>query len=101
MHLDVLFEPKIDLPRLAQVLDELGHLGRVDTVRRWGRARQAALFEAAQGFRPVSLDDFVPPGTDGLAEVIHHGKNTLPAFTHFQKRFCKPSDAAAADRLWG
>jgi len=101
MHLDVLFEPKIDLPRLAQVLDELGHLGRVDTVRRWGRKKQAALYEAAQGFRPVTLDDFVPKGIDPLVEVIHHGKNTLPAFTHFQKRFCKPADASLTGKLWG
>jgi hypothetical protein len=24
--------------------------------------------------------------------VIHWGKNSLPAFTHFQKRFCRPKD---------
>ena len=93
MHLNVFLEPAVDLPRLAKILDELGHLGRLDTIRGWDRKTQARLFEAARGFRPVTLDDFVPTGTEPLHEVIHHGKNTLPSFSHFQKRFCKASDA--------
>ncbi len=111
MHLELLIAPKLDLPRLAKVLDELGHVGRVDSIRRWGKKEQAILFEAAKGFRPMSLDDFVPSGVEPAKEVIHHGKNTLPAFTHFQKRFCKPAfkdakDEAAATgekkpELWG
>jgi hypothetical protein len=100
MDLTVLMDP-IDLPRLAKVLDELGHLGRLDTIRGWDRDTQAKLFEAAKGFRPVTLDDFVPPGTDPLVEVIHHGKNTLPAFTHFQKRFCKPPSSESQEVLYG
>lgn len=91
MHLELLFKPTLDLPRLAQILDELGHVGRLDSIRRWGKKEQAILFDAAQGFRKLTLDDFVPPSIDGAKEVIHHGKNTLPAFTHFQKRFCKPA----------
>src|ERR1019366_2758957 len=50
------------------------------------------LWEATKGFHPVSLDDFVPPSVAPGAEVIHHGKNSLPTFTHFQKRFSKPRD---------
>ncbi|WP_394830792.1 hypothetical protein LVJ94_30215 [Pendulispora rubella] len=90
MNLNVLLEPAVDLPRLQKILDELGHLGRVDTIRGWDKKTQALLYEAARGFRPVTLDDFVPPSTEPLHEVIHHGKNTLPSFSHFQKRFCKP-----------
>src|SRR5690242_7823843 len=48
MDVTVLLEPAIDLPRLAEVLDGLGHEGRVHTVRGWGRKTQAALFEAAR-----------------------------------------------------
>ena len=90
MDLRVLMEPNIDLPRLSQVLDELGHPGRVWATQAWGRGLQARLYEAAKGFRKVTLDDYVPPATLPLVEVIHHGKNTLPLHTHFQKRFCKP-----------
>ena len=93
MHLNVLLEPKLDLPRLTQVLDELGHLARIDTIRGWSKKTQATLFEAVAGHKKISLDDFVPPGIEPLVEVIHHGQNTLlPGFDHFQKRFCKLPD---------
>lgn len=91
----------LDLPRLSKDLDELGHPGRLWAINAWDRETQAKLFEAAQGFRPVTLDDFVPSGTPPLVEIIHHGKNTLPAHTHFQKRFCRPKDEASTDKLYG
>lgn len=89
MDVTVLLEPKIDLPRLAEVLDGLGHEGRVHTIRGWGKKRQAELFEAAKGHKPLDLDFLVPASMGTLVEVIHDGKNTLPMFTHFQKRFVK------------
>jgi hypothetical protein len=102
VNLNVLLEPKLDFPRLAEVLDTLGHLGRVDTIRGWSKPTQAKLFEAAQGVKKLTLDDFVPPSIPPLVEVIHHGKNTLGVFTHFQKRFVKPKDPEAyKDQLWG
>ena len=47
MDLTVLLEPKIDLPRLAEILDGMGHEGRLHTVRGWGLARQAEKVIAA------------------------------------------------------
>jgi hypothetical protein len=38
---------------------------------------------------PLDLDFVVPASIGPLVEVIHDGKNTLPVFTHFQKRFVK------------
>lgn len=99
MDLSVLLDP-LDLPRLTQVLDELGHLGRVDTVRGWDGATMALLYEAIKGYQPLTLDYFVPAEMPPLTEVIHHGKNSLPAFTLFQKRFCKPSGDEKG-KLWG
>lgn len=102
MQLTNLIETHLDLARLSKDLDELGHEGRVWTTRQWKRGTMATLWEAAKGFRPVALDDFVPPSLEPLVPVIHHGTNTLPAHTHFQKRFCKPSDPDVnKDRLWG
>lgn len=84
-----LLEPKVDPERLAQILDGLGHDGRVHTTRTWDKRRQEAIFEAVKGFRPLDLDFLVPSGTDPLVEIIHFGHNTLPAFSNFQKRFVK------------
>jgi hypothetical protein len=89
MQLNVLLEPKIDLPKLSRYLDELGHPGRIWAIQTWDKSIQAPLYEAAKGFRPITLDDFVPQGLPPLTEVIHHGRNTLPLHTHFQKRFCR------------
>jgi hypothetical protein len=101
MYVGTLIEDEIDLPRLREVLDGLGHIGRVATIRGWDRRTQARLYEAAKGFLPIGLDFFVPSGTEPLVEVIHHGKNSLPAFTHFQKRFCRPKEGASQEELWG
>jgi hypothetical protein len=89
MQLNVLLEPKIDLPKLAKYLDELGHPGRLWAIHTWDKSIQAPLYEAAKGFRPITLDHFVPQGVPPLTEVIHEGRNTLPLHTHFQKRFAR------------
>jgi hypothetical protein len=89
----------IDLPALRAYLDGLDHNARVEAVHHLGGKEQARLFEAAQGFKPLTLDDFVPPGTAPLTEVIHYGRNTLPAFNNFQKRFARPENKS--DELWG
>jgi hypothetical protein len=101
MDLTVLLEPKLDLERLSQVLDGLGHEGRVHCVRGWDKKRMAQLFEGCAGFLPLTLDHFTPASRPTMAEDIHHGKNSLPAFCHFQKRFCKPSNPEIKDKLWG
>jgi hypothetical protein len=101
MDLRNLIETHLDLPRLSKDLNEIGHAARVWSVRQWTRANMATLWEAAKGFRPVALDDFVPPNIPPLVQVIHDGKNSLPAHTIFQKRFCRSSDAGAEDILLG
>ncbi len=101
MDVNTFIEPKLDLPKLAQTLDEIGHPGRLWAMKKWNKSIQAKLFEAAAGFRAVDLDYFVPADRGPLEEVIHHGHNTLPAFNSFQKRFCKPSAGGASDVLYG
>jgi hypothetical protein len=63
------------------------------------RKKLAAMYEAAAGNTPLQLTDFVPAGVGPRTEVIHEGKNSLPLFTRFQKRFCRPP--ASATELWG
>jgi hypothetical protein len=102
MDLRNLIETHLDLDRLAKDMAEIGNSARVWSVRQWTALDMATLWEAAKGFRPVSLDYFVPPSVPDLVEVIYEGKNSLPAFTLFQKRFCRPTNPAAReDTLFG
>ncbi len=52
-------------------------LTKRDMIRMWG---------AVEG-RQVDAESFVPAGTAVDVEVIHEGKNSLPVFSRFQKRF--------------
>ena len=94
--------PSTSREELASWLDGLAGSDRLDAVRACGGPRfQRRLYELAAGAPPVSLDEIVPPDLAPLREVIYHGKNSLPAFTLFQKRFCRPTPEAAAGALWG
>ncbi len=92
---------------IADHLDGLSHPQRLAEVRSLGRKEQARLFEAARGVRPISLVDLVPAATPAMREVVHHGRNTLPAFNHFAKVFVRPDgpnapeEGAAPAELWG
>lgn len=101
MHLSHLIFPKVDLEALAHALDGVGHEGRVGAIVELGKREMAALYEAAIDNPPTTLEDFVPSDRPPMTEVIHHGKNSLPAFQRFQKRFCRPGDDGASDQLWG
>lgn len=89
----------VDLPGLARFLDELDGRARIREARSLDRREQARLFEAAEGFRPVVLEDFVPAALPPLQPVIHYGRNSLPVFRIFEKRFCRAD--TGRDELWG
>ena len=91
---------RVDLDGLGRHLDALAPTARLEAVRTLGRREQSRLFEAAHGKRKITLADFVPPAVGPMREVIHDGRNTLPAFRNFQKRFCRPDDGSP-DALWG
>ena len=89
-----------DRVAIAAFLDGLPHGERVAAITALSGPRlQARLYAAVSGAPPVTLADFVPPDAPPLREVIFHGKNSLPAFTLFQKRFCRPP--RGGDELWG
>ena len=101
MDLTKFILPACDLAALRHALDGVGHEARLHAVREWGGKEMAPLFEAAADNDATTLEDFVPAGVAALTEVIHHGKNSLPVFTEFQKRFCRPGEGAPSDQLWG
>ncbi len=93
----------LDLDALEQALDASDDATRLAFVHSLGQRAQRRLFDAAKG-RTVTLEAIVPTGHGSLKEVIHEGQNTLPAFNHFQKRFCLPTEGnARSDKsvLWG
>lgn len=96
-------EPEMKPLELARFLDALSPEERVRAVRAAGRSDQKRLYDAVQGFRPLHLTDIVPAEVAEMTPVRHYGKNTLPAFSHFEKRFCRPPQASPAEptELWG
>lgn len=99
MNVSLFFDPKVDLENFQRVLDTSGHTARLLAIRALTPPQLSALFDACADSEALSLDYFVP-ATEPMHEVIHYGKNSLPAFTSFQKRFCRP-DGDVEGVLWG
>jgi hypothetical protein len=74
---------------IASLLDGLATEQRAPVVRGLGRKDQQSLYAKAEGHASLELIDIVPPNRGDLEEVRHLGRNSLPAFTIFEKRFCR------------
>ncbi len=81
-----------NMDSISSFLDSLPHEQRTREVLALRKNEQSALFQAAAGFRPISVDHFVPANAAPFSEVIHLGRNTLPVFSHFAKVFCRPME---------
>ena len=92
---------RVYLEGLSNYLDNLDTSIRISEARSLTGREQALLFAHAAGFRPLALEDFVPQSLSSLHQVIHHGRNSLPVFTIFEKRFCRPDKEGPRDVLWG
>jgi hypothetical protein len=88
----------VDMVGLADYLDHLHASARLREVRSLEKREQAKLYEAS-GTRPIDLAHFVPAGTPPLGEVVHYGRNSLPACNTFEKRFCLPDTHSS--EVWG
>jgi hypothetical protein len=88
---------------IAAFLDGLSPVERIAAIRSLQRREQRNLYQGVCGARPVTLDDLVPRAVGDFSTVRHYGKNSLPAFTHFEKRFCRPPSAGgdAVTGLYG
>jgi len=99
---ELVSRPSPDAGEIASFLDGLTLGDRIAAVRTLsGTALQGALWKAAAGAPRVSTDEMVPPDYPVLRPAIFHGKNSLPAFTEFQKICFRPDDASAASVAWG
>lgn len=75
---------------ISDLLDKLQEPERLEAVRSLSRSTQRKLWNAVDGFREVRITDMVPPSTPDLKAVRHYGKNSLPMFRLFEKRFYRP-----------
>lgn len=90
-----------DIKAIEAHLDSLESADRITQVRALGRKHLSRLFEAAAGHKSISVEDIVNGTSGAMQEVVHHGKNSLPAFTTFAKVFVKPNAPDAEGKLWG
>ncbi len=94
--LDIIADEPVDLAALGKLFEEASPDERVRIVEAIDARGQARLWQATEG-RRVTIEEMVPRDLGPLVPVIFHGKNSLPAFTRFQKRFCRPSQGVQAD----
>ena len=89
-----------DMNGMAMWLDQLSHTERLTEVLSLGPAAQRSLWTLTSGGR-LTLDSFVDPSTPPMQPVRHYGRNTLPVFKKFEKRFCRAPSDAESPGLWG
>ena len=98
--LEMLRSPALDRDAFAHAFESAPHDERVAITEAIDGAGQAKLWDASSG-RHVSIEEMVPRDLGPLRPVLFHGKNSLPLFTRFQKRFCRPAIGVERDELWG
>jgi hypothetical protein len=81
-----------DARRIGELLDALPEAERIAAVRSLSGREQARLWRAVDGARPLRLIDLVPASVPALTPVRHYGKNSLPMFSLFEKRFYRAAD---------
>ena len=75
---------------IAAHLDGLAPYARLQEVLAVQGSLVGKLYDAVAGAEPLALTDIVPASE--TATVILEGRNSLPAFTRFQKRFVRIGD---------
>ncbi len=91
----------IPIDEVAARLDALSAERRLAAARAIPGRLQARLFEAAAARPPLGLEDLVPAGVPPMRPVRHFGRNSLPLFRCFEKRFCRPEGELGSRRLFG
>lgn len=74
---------------LAAHLDSLEPRSRAEEVRRIAGRQLGRIWELSAGAMPVRPADLVPAAVADGATVVYAGKNSLPLFTRFEKRFAR------------
>lgn len=80
-----------DIEKVAEIIESSSADERISLIRLINKKEQIRLWNATEA-KPVDLEHLVPLSTQSGVEVIHSGKNSLPLFTKFEKRFCRTED---------
>lgn len=84
---DLLHGASVDLPRVRAFLDGLDHDARVHAVCSLRGREQGGLWRAAERVYEIPVEHLVPASVAANTPVRHFGRNTMPAFSVFEKRF--------------
>lgn len=80
------------IQEIAAHLDQLAGADRVDEVRSVRGKLIGRLYDLATGPVGLGLDDVVAAGSPSGTTITFEGRNSLPAFSVFRKRFTRTAD---------
>lgn len=90
---ELLRSPGINAALVAAFLDGLDRAGRVAAVQSLPGSALKLLWNACADAAPLTMDEFVPPSLPEGEMLTYAGKNNLPAFSLFEKRFTRQGGA--------
>jgi hypothetical protein len=82
-----LLDDRASAAEITRFLDGLSPSERVEEVLSVTGVGVKRLYDAMAGAPPPTLDELIPPDEKGT--VIYEGRNSLPLFSRFQKRFAR------------
>ena len=74
---------------IADLLNGFDGPQRVLEAMSIGGSRQGRLYDALADAEPLALDDIVPEQAPPSATIMYQGRNSMPLFDRFQKRFAR------------
>jgi hypothetical protein len=94
---------KPDPKRIRALLDGMAEADRIAAARSLTGREQRHLWKAVDGAHPLQLADLVPASVPAMTAVRHYGRNSLPVFSMFEKRFYRSAeqDPNAPNELCG
>ncbi len=81
--------PAIDM---SSLLDDLSPERRIDQVLAVRGALIRRMYSLVGTGEPLGLDDIVPSSAPAGSTITYEGRNSLPLFSRFQKRFTRTAD---------
>ncbi len=96
---EMLASKPVDFVGIGTYLDSLPSDARIRELQTIPGRLQARLWELAEGQRALTIDHFVPANVPHRTWIRHYGRNSLPMFSDFEKRFARPKKDAR--ELWG
>jgi hypothetical protein len=92
----LLAEPQPTAQRISALLDGFDHDERVAALRGLQGKQLRTLFDLVKGHAALGFDELVPRQQPNRVAVHHIGRNSLPVFTHFEKRFYRTAAGTVA-----